>query len=213
MKQCSKTISNDKLLLANDFYKNLNEILYEYKFDVLFINNHSTNEKYYFDIAIKDIKKDEIENQLFLIENYISGHSLEELRTLQNLDLNTIIHYALELCTILSGLHNMNPPIVHRDIKPSNIIITEDGTPYILDWSHAAQGSATADAVRTYLLFLFSGDTEGAKYYMDSFCERTNTDKHYAQKWIPLVAVAQSVKVKEEEKEFLLDCVYNVKYE
>ena len=79
----------------------------------------------------------EIENQLFLIENYISGHSLEELRTLQNLDLNTIIHYALELCTILSRLHNMNPPIVHRDIKPYNIIITEYNHVVLLDFNAA----------------------------------------------------------------------------
>ena len=117
-----------------------------------------------------------------------------------------------DLHTRLDGMPKKTN-VCHGDFNPTNIIITEDNVPYILDWSHAAQGSATADAARTYLLFLLNGDTEGAKYYMDSFCERTNTDKHYAQKWIPLVAVAQSVKVKEEEKEFLLDCVYNVKYE
>lgn len=132
-------------------------------------------------------------------------------REISRSDLDATTRYALHSRLKSMPRHNK---ICHGDFNPSNIIITEDGTPYILDWSHASQGSATADAVRTYLLFLFSGDTEGAKYYMDSFCERTNTDKHYAQKWIPLVAVAQSVKVnKDEEKEFLLDCIYNVKYE
>ena len=43
--------------------------------------------------------------------------------------------------------------VCHGDFNPTNIIITEDNTPYILDWSHVTQGSAAADAARTYLLF------------------------------------------------------------
>ena len=39
--------------------------------------------------------------------------------------------------------------VCHGDLNPSNIIITEDGTPYILDWSHATQGNASADTART----------------------------------------------------------------
>ena len=31
--------------------------------------------------------------------------------------------------------------VCHGDLNPSNIIITGDGTPYILDWSHATQGN------------------------------------------------------------------------
>lgn len=131
-------------------------------------------------------------------------------REISRSDLDATTRYALH-----SRLENMprHNKICHGDFNLSNVIITEDGTPYILDWAHAAQGSATADVARTYLLFLLAGDTEGAKYYLDSFCERTNTEKQYVQKWIPLVAAAQSVKGNEEEKEFLLDCVYNVKYE
>ena len=42
--------------------------------------------------------------------------------------------------------------VCHGDLNPSNIIIANDGTPYILDWSHATQGNASADTARTYLL-------------------------------------------------------------
>lgn len=43
--------------------------------------------------------------------------------------------------------------LCHGDFNPSNIIISDDGKPYILDWAHATQGNASADAARTYLLF------------------------------------------------------------
>ena len=74
--------------------------------------------------------------------------------------------------------------LCHGDFNPSNIIITEDGTPYILDWAHATQGNASADAARTYLLFCLSGDNETAKKYLDLFCRKSDTAKQYVQKWM-----------------------------
>ena len=44
--------------------------------------------------------------------------------------------------------------LCHGDFNPSNIIITKDDIPYIIDWSHATMGNASADVARTYLLFL-----------------------------------------------------------
>ena len=72
--------------------------------------------------------------------------------------------------------------VCHGDFNPSNIVVSEDGTPYILDWSHATQGNASADAARTYLLFWLNGDIDGAKKYLDLFCEKSNTAKQYVQK-------------------------------
>lgn len=103
--------------------------------------------------------------------------------------------------------------ICHGDFNPSNIIITEDGTPYILDWSHVTQGNASADAARTYLLFWLNGDIDGAKQYLDLFCQKSNTAKQYVQKWMPIVAASQSVKGNEHEREFLLSWVNVVDYE
>ena len=89
--------------------------------------------------------------------------------------------------------------LCHGDFDPSNIIIAEDGTPYIIDWSHATQGNASADAARTYLLFWLSGDISGAKRYLELFCAKSGTDQRYVQKWMPIVAASQSVKGNEKE--------------
>ena len=117
-----------------------------------------------------------------------------------------------DLHTRLEGMPKHNK-VCHGDFNPSNIIIAEDGTAYILDWSHATQGNASADAARTYLLFWLNGDIDGAKKYLDLFCQKSNTAKQYVQKWMPIVAASQSVKGNEHEREFLLSWVDVVDYE
>ena len=117
-----------------------------------------------------------------------------------------------ELHTRLEGMPKHNK-VCHGDFNPSNIIIAENGTPYILDWSHATQGNASADAARTYLLFWLNGDIEGAKKYLDLFSRKSNTAKQYIQKWMPIVAASQSVKGNEHERALLLSWVDVVDYE
>lgn len=103
--------------------------------------------------------------------------------------------------------------VCHGDFNPSNIIITPEGKPYILDWSHATQGNASADVARTYLLFNLYGDTETAEKYLTLFCKKSDTAKQYVQKWLPIVAASQSVKGKPEERELLLKWVNVADYE
>ena len=117
-----------------------------------------------------------------------------------------------DLHTRLEGMPKHNK-VCHGDFNPSNVIIAEDGTPYILDWAHATQGNASADAARTYLLFWLNGDIDGAKFYLDMFCKKSDTAKQYVQKWMPIVAASQSVKGNEKEREFLLSWVSVVDYE
>ncbi len=117
-----------------------------------------------------------------------------------------------DLHTRLEGMPK-HTKVCHGDFNPGNIIISEDGTPYIIDWAHVTQGNASADVARTYLLFWLNGDIEGAKKYLDLFCEMSNTAKQYVQKWMPIVAASQSVKGNEKEREFLLSWVDVVDYE
>ena len=117
-----------------------------------------------------------------------------------------------ELHTRLDGMPK-HRKVCHGDFNPSNIIISHDGTPYILDWSHATQGNASADVARSYLLFCLNGDTELANKYLGLFCKKSDTAKQYIQKWIPIVAASQSVKGKSEEREFLLRWIDVVEYE
>lgn len=131
-------------------------------------------------------------------------------RKISETDLDATTRY--ELHTRLEGMPK-HKKVCHGDFNPSNIIIRDDGTPYIIDWSHATQGNASADVARTYLLFWLNGDISGAEAYLDLFCKKSDTAKQYIQKWLPIVAASQSVKGRPEEREFLLNWVNVVDYE
>ena len=117
-----------------------------------------------------------------------------------------------DLHTILDSMPK-HKKVCHGDFNPSNIIVGNNGKMYILDWSHATQGNASADAARTYLLFCLSGDITKANKYLNLFCRKSDTAKQYVQKWMPIVAASQSVKGKMEERDFLLSWVDVVDYE
>ena len=117
-----------------------------------------------------------------------------------------------ELHTRLEGMPKHNK-VCHGDFNPSNIIITPAGKSYVIDWAHATQGNASADAARTYLLFMLKGQEQLAEQYLRLYCLRSNTAKQYVQKWLPIVAASQSVKGKPEERDFLLKWADVVEYE
>lgn len=76
-------------------------------------------------------------NQLTVIEDYISGRSLEEIMKTTSLNISSVYKYTLQLCGILEKLHSLKPSIIHRDIKPSNIIVTECDNIILLDFNAA----------------------------------------------------------------------------
>ena len=125
-------------------------------------------------------------------------------RKINETDLDATTRY--ELHTRLHGMPK-HTKVCHGDFNPSNVIITPDGTPYVLDWSHATQGNGSADAARTYLLFRLNKQDDVAEKYMKLFCEKTDTARQYVNEWLPIVAASQSVKGKPEEREFLLSWV------
>ena len=131
-------------------------------------------------------------------------------RKISQADLDATTRY--DLHTRLDAMHE-HDKVCHGDFTPSNIIIAEDGTPYILDWAHATQGNASADAARSYLTFWLSGDTGAAEKYLNLYCKLSDTAKQYVQKWLPIVAASQSVKGKPEERQLLLKWVDVVDYE
>lgn len=131
-------------------------------------------------------------------------------RKISEADLDATTRY--DLHTRLEGMPK-HTKVCHGDFNPSNIIIKPDGTPYIIDWSHATQGNASADVARTYLLFWLYGEIDNAKKYLDMFCTKSDTAKQYVQKWMPIVAASQSVKGNAHEREFLLSWASVVDYE
>ena len=130
-------------------------------------------------------------------------------RKISEADLDATTRY--ELHSRLEGMPKHNK-VCHGDINPSNIIVTNDGKYYIIDWSHATQGNASADAARTFLLFCLKENEETAKKYLDIFCKKSDTAKQYVEKWLPIVAASQSVKGNEDERQFLLSWTDVVEY-
>lgn len=125
-------------------------------------------------------------------------------------DLDATTRY--ELHTRLEGMPKHNK-LCHGDFNPSNVIIREDGTPFIIDWSHATQGNASADVARTYLLFWLNQESEIANQYLDLYCQKSGVAKKYIQSWLPIVAASQSVKGHQDERDLLLSWVNVVDYE
>lgn len=86
----------------------------------------------------------EEDGQLTVIEEYISGCSLQEKMENKDLTADSIRRYTGELCDILENLHTLHPPIIHRDIKPSNIMITSCDHVVLLDFNAAKYFKAAA---------------------------------------------------------------------
>ena len=131
-------------------------------------------------------------------------------RKICDTDIDATIRY--ELHTALESMPK-HKKLCHGDFNPTNIVMTAGGKPYILDWAHATQGNASADVAQTYLLFKLAGKDETAEKYLDLFCEKTGTEKKYIQKWLPIVAAAQSIKGRPEERELLIKWANVVDYE
>ena len=82
--------------------------------------------------------------------------------------------------------------LCHGDFNPTNVIITPKGDWRVIDWSHVRLGDPLADVARTYLLFWLSGHVAAAEKYMALACEALKVKLPDVQKWLPIVAAAES---------------------
>jgi eukaryotic-like serine/threonine-protein kinase len=108
-------------------------------------------------VTIFDVAEDPYTLIPYIVMEYVSGRSLEEvLRTANGtLPLDTALQVTQELAEALDYAHAQG--IVHRDVKPSNIIVAEDGHPKIADFGIAKLN--TPDLPQT-------GRTVGTPAYM-----------------------------------------------
>ncbi len=107
-----------------------------------------------------------------------------------------------ELMHRLEGMKD-HTKLCHGDFNPSNVILTPEGKWYVIDWAHATQGNASADAARTYLIFCMEGKLKLAEKYMKIFSEKSTIAVSNIERWLPIVAATQLTKGNEEEQEFL----------
>ena len=80
--------------------------------------------------------------------------------------------------------------VCHGDFNPSNVIVGKNGKMTVVDWAHANQGNASADAAMTYLLFALK-DQETADLYLKLFCKKSDKMCIRDRKWSFLVSCAQ----------------------
>ncbi len=79
-------------------------------------------------------------NSLYLVMEFIDGLDLEALlaESEEFLSEQQVVEWAIELCDVLSYLHNHQPePVVFRDMKPSNIMIDQHGHIRLIDFGIA----------------------------------------------------------------------------
>lgn len=74
-------------------------------------------------------------HQPFLIMEYIHGESVERYCDRNQLGVRARLELFLHVCSAVQYAHQNL--IVHRDIKPANILVTNDGTPKLLDFGIA----------------------------------------------------------------------------
>ncbi len=71
-------------------------------------------------------------NHVYLVMEYIEGTDLEELvNSLPDnefLDEERVLEWGIQICDMLTFLHESKTPIVYRDLKPPNIILRDDGS-------------------------------------------------------------------------------------
>ena len=115
MEQCKSNIANDKLILATNFYQNIKEALKKYDFDVLFVNNYSNERKYFFDIAIKDIKRKEIKEVLMPIIDEVLQTNME-IRFIESATLSSS-YYIIRIAEVDSLMIKFAYKQSNEDIK------------------------------------------------------------------------------------------------
>lgn len=83
---------------------------------------------------------------------------MDQINSLKDLDATA----RYELATRLESMPK-HTKLCHGDFNPSNVIVDQHNRFWIIDWAHAAQGNASADAAMTFLLFSLE-DEKRQKY-------------------------------------------------
>ena len=74
--------------------------------------------------------------RFYLVMDYIEGETLEArlIASSDGLVQEEVVEWALQLCDVLSYLHNQDPPVIFRYVKPANVMVTPEGQVKLIDF-------------------------------------------------------------------------------
>jgi len=97
----------------------------------------------------------------YIVMEYVQGRDLEEIIKTAELDLDTILEYAIQICDGLEYAHSKG--VIHRDLKPSNLLVDENtGRVKIADFG-IAQLETSSDS---FLTLTTTGSSMGTMNFM-----------------------------------------------
>ncbi|HRH42593.1 MAG TPA: serine/threonine-protein kinase [Pyrinomonadaceae bacterium] len=91
------------------------------------------------------------EGMPYLVMEYIEGLPLIDYCNQHNLDLKARLELFQKICSAVQYAHQHL--VIHRDLKPSNIMVTEDGSPKLLDFGISKLVTPENDALQTQTEF------------------------------------------------------------
>ena len=100
----------------------------------------------------------------FIIMEYVSGKTLDQVTPRKGMPLRRALKYSLEIADGLSAAHASG--IVHRDIKPSNVMVTSQDRVKILDFGLAKLTEPAGSEGPTLSLETEPGKVIGTAAYM-----------------------------------------------
>jgi tRNA A-37 threonylcarbamoyl transferase component Bud32 len=78
----------------------------------------------------------------YLVLEYLRGQNLREIvKSSGKLTPELTCKITLQLCDVLSYLHDLTPPVVHLDVSPENVIRLPDGSVKLIDFNTSSDGS------------------------------------------------------------------------
>ena len=129
----------------------------------------------------------QVQGKTFPLLKGMKDKLARQINSLKEVDATT----RYELLTRLESMPKHNK-VCHGDFNPSNVIVGKNGKMTVVDWAHATQGNASADAAMT---------------------KKSDTARQYVQQWLPIVAAAQLTKNNEFEKDFLMKWIDVIDYQ
>jgi eukaryotic-like serine/threonine-protein kinase len=93
--------------------------------------------------------------QPFLVMDYVDGDALADFLASRPLSLRDRVRLCAQCCDAVQHAHQHL--VLHRDVKPSNIVVSNDGTPVLLDFGIGTLLEASQSGIHTVTLAFTPG--------------------------------------------------------